>query len=94
MSDASRASVRSAAGMRIHSLVHAKCGCSSVGASSCSFSRDGSGEKVPVVCVVGVRDMESGVLSVRTRADGELGELVVDEVVDRLASAVESKGAF
>jgi threonyl-tRNA synthetase len=51
-------------------------------------------EKVPVVCVVGVRDMESGVLSVRTRADGELGELVVDEVVDRLASAVESKGAF
>ena len=50
--------------------------------------------KVPVVGVVGARDEEAGEVSVRTRADGELGALKVDELVERLAAAATSKGAF
>lgn len=41
-------------------------------------------DKVPVVCVVGARDIEAGVLSVRTYAAGELGTMAVDDVVGRL----------
>ena len=45
-------------------------------------------EKIPVVAVVGKREVEQQTLSVRSRKDGELGALTVAEVVEKLQSAV------
>jgi threonyl-tRNA synthetase len=50
--------------------------------------------KVPVVGVVGANEMESGTMSVRTRADGELGAMPVAEVVDRLLQSINTYQKF
>ncbi len=50
--------------------------------------------KVPVVGVVGANEMESGTMSVRTRADGELGAMPVAEVVDRLLKSINTYQNF
>ena len=48
-------------------------------------------EKIPVVAVVGKREVENRTLSVRTREAGDLGALSVNEVVSRLQTAIASK---
>lgn len=48
-------------------------------------------EKIPVVAVVGKREVEQQTLSVRTRKGGELGALTVAEVVEKLRSVVLEK---
>ncbi len=48
-------------------------------------------EKIPVVAVVGKREVENQTLSVRTREAGDLGTLSVNEVVNRLQTAIASK---
>ncbi|NRB07402.1 MAG: threonine--tRNA ligase [Richelia sp.] len=48
-------------------------------------------EKIPVVAVVGKREVENQTLSVRTREEGNLGTLSVNEVVSRLQTAIASK---
>jgi threonyl-tRNA synthetase len=50
--------------------------------------------KIPVVGVVGANEMESGTMSVRTRADGELGAMPVTEVMDRLLQAINTYQKF
>jgi threonyl-tRNA synthetase len=45
-------------------------------------------EKIPVVAVVGKREMENQNLSVRTRKAGELGALSINETVTHLQSAI------
>jgi threonyl-tRNA synthetase len=50
--------------------------------------------KIPVVGVVGANEMESGTMSVRTRADGELGAMPVTEVIDRLLQAINTYQKF
>jgi threonyl-tRNA synthetase len=50
--------------------------------------------KIPVVGVVGANEMESGTMSVRTRADGELGAMPVAEVVDRLLKSINNYEKF
>ena len=45
-------------------------------------------EKIPVVAVVGKREVEQQTLSVRSRQDGELGALTVAEVVEKMQLAV------
>jgi threonyl-tRNA synthetase len=50
--------------------------------------------KVPVVGVVGANEMESGTMSVRTRADGELGAMPVAEVVERLLQSINTYQKF
>lgn len=45
-------------------------------------------EKIPVVAVVGKKEVENNTLSVRTRKAGDLGGLTVDEVVKRLQEAI------
>jgi len=42
-------------------------------------------EKIPVVAVIGKREVESGMLSVRTRKEGELGTLSVAELVEKMS---------
>ncbi|QFS51261.1 threonine--tRNA ligase [Nostoc sphaeroides] len=48
-------------------------------------------EKLPVVAVVGKKEVENQNLSVRTRQSGDLGVLNIDELLHRLREAIISK---
>jgi threonyl-tRNA synthetase len=52
--------------------------------------RNAEKEKIPVMAVVGAKEMESNSLSVRVRAGGdkELGAIPVPQVIDRLQAAI------
>ncbi|MDJ1183472.1 threonine--tRNA ligase [Roseofilum casamattae] len=56
--------------------------------------RNAEKEKVPIMSVVGAKEMESGGLNIRTRDRGELGELPLSEVIERMVEAIASKGDF
>jgi threonyl-tRNA synthetase len=47
-------------------------------------------EKIPVMAVVGAKEVESNTISVRTRKNGELGAIAVAEVVDKMQQAVNN----
>jgi threonyl-tRNA synthetase len=50
--------------------------------------RNAEKDKIPVMAVVGAKEVEANALSIRTRASGELGSIPVIEVVERLKSAI------
>ncbi len=50
--------------------------------------------KVPVMGIIGAKEVEAQAISVRTRASGELGSMPVDEVVAKLSEAIGSHGTF
>jgi len=56
--------------------------------------RNAEKDKIPVMCVVGAKEVEANSLNVRTRASGELGAISVDEVIGRLQAAISSYGDF
>ncbi|MBF1999726.1 MAG: threonine--tRNA ligase [Synechococcales cyanobacterium C42_A2020_086] len=56
--------------------------------------RNAEKEKIPVMAVVGAKELESNALSIRTRAAGELGSLPVAEVIERLKTAILHYGEF
>ena len=56
--------------------------------------RNAEKAKIPVMAVVGAKEQEANALSIRTRADGELGVLSVDEVTERLVAAISNHAAF
>lgn len=56
--------------------------------------RNAEKDKIPVMCVVGAKEVEANSLNVRTRASGELGAILVDEVIGRLQAAISSYGDF
>ena len=56
--------------------------------------RNGEKGKIPVMAIVGAKEYEANALSIRTRAEGELGAIPVDEVVERLEQAIASHGSF
>lgn len=56
--------------------------------------RNGEKAKIPVMAVVGAKEMESNSLSIRTRASGELGTMALDEVIDRLKEAIVNYSNF
>lgn len=49
--------------------------------------RNGEKEKIPVMAIIGAKEVESNCLSIRTRASGELGAIPVIEVTQRLVEA-------
>ena len=53
--------------------------------------RNAETQKVPVMGIVGAREVQARSLNVRTRKGGELGALPVDEVVARIEQAVADK---
>ena len=53
--------------------------------------REAQLEKVPYMLIVGAKEVESGTVSVRSRRDGELGSLTVDEFVAKAVKEVETK---
>ncbi len=56
--------------------------------------RNAEKDKIPVMAVVGAKEVESNALSIRTRAEGELGSLEIATVIDRLVNANETNGNF
>jgi threonyl-tRNA synthetase len=50
--------------------------------------------KIPVMAVVGAKEVENNALNIRTRASGELGEISVAEVVERLKIANRDRANF
>ncbi|QLE55503.1 threonine--tRNA ligase [Nostoc sp. TCL26-01] len=56
--------------------------------------RNAEKDKIPVMAVVGAKEVETNSLSVRTRASGELGAISVDEVVDKLKGAIANYSNF
>ncbi len=53
--------------------------------------RDGRNDLVPYLAVVGVKEAESRTVALRSRKDGELGELPLEEVIRRLTEEVTTK---
>ena len=56
--------------------------------------RNAEKQKIPVMAVVGDKELESNSLSIRTRASGELGALPLSEVTERLTNAIASHTNF
>ena len=53
--------------------------------------RDAQLEKIPVMLVVGAKEVETGTVSYRDRIDGDRGALPLAEVVRLLRSEIDSK---
>jgi threonyl-tRNA synthetase len=56
--------------------------------------RNGETQKIPVMAVVGAKEMETNSLSIRTRASGDLGAITVGEVAEKLQNAINNHGNF
>ncbi|MGK7896993.1 MAG: threonine--tRNA ligase, partial [Xenococcus sp. (in: cyanobacteria)] len=56
--------------------------------------RNAEKQKIPVMAVVGDKELESNSLSIRTRASGELVALPVTEVMERLTNAIANHSDF
>ena len=56
--------------------------------------RNAEKQKIPVMAVVGDKELESHSLNIRTRASGELGAIAVDGVIDKLTNAIANHTNF
>ncbi|AFY78069.1 MAG: threonine--tRNA ligase [Hydrococcus sp. C42_A2020_068] len=56
--------------------------------------RNAEKQKIPVMAVVGAKEVESNTLNIRTRASGELGELAVATVIEKLMAAIRDRANF
>lgn len=52
--------------------------------------RNAEQQRVPIMAVVGMKEMESGKLAIRSRKLGDLGSFGVDELLDELSTCVEN----
>ena len=51
-------------------------------------------DKIPIVSVVGKREVEEQTLSVRSRQDGDLGAIAITELQEKMHQVIHSKGLF
>jgi len=51
-------------------------------------------DKIPVMAIVGAKEVEANSLSIRTRLSGELGAIAVDQVIARLKEAIDNFADF
>ena len=56
--------------------------------------RNAEKAKVPIMAVVGAKELEANALNIRTRAQGELGALPVAEVIERVTGAIAARDDF
>ncbi len=56
--------------------------------------RNAEKAKIPVMAVVGAKEVESNTLSIRTRAAGELGTIPVAEVLEKMENAIANQENF
>jgi threonyl-tRNA synthetase len=53
--------------------------------------REAQLEKVPYMLVAGDKDIEQGVVSVRSRKDGDIGQMKLDELISMLKEEIDTK---
>ncbi|WP_077533421.1 threonine--tRNA ligase [Massiliimalia massiliensis] len=53
--------------------------------------REAQLEKVPYMIVAGDKDIENGVISVRSRKDGDIGQMKLEELIAKLTEEIEKK---
>ena len=53
--------------------------------------REATKEKVPYMLVLGDKEVEDGVVAVRSRKDGDLGTMTPDEVLGKLLMEIATK---
>ena len=56
--------------------------------------RNAEKQKIPVMAVVGAKEVESNTLSIRTRASGELGAIPVSEVIEKMKNAISDRAKY
>ncbi|MFH7241578.1 MAG: threonine--tRNA ligase [Spirulina sp.] len=56
--------------------------------------RNAEKAKVPIMAVIGAKEVEANALSIRTRAQGELGSIPVSEVLERVTQAIRKREDF
>jgi len=56
--------------------------------------RNAETQKIPIMSVIGAKELESNSLSVRTRASGELGMISVTEVLEKIQAAIANHTNF
>ncbi len=56
--------------------------------------RNAEKSKIPVMAVVGAKEVESNSLSIRTRAAGELGSIAVAEAIEKMKTAIVDRTHF
>jgi threonyl-tRNA synthetase len=56
--------------------------------------RNAETQKIPIMAVVGAKEVESNQLSIRSRASGELGTLAIEDVIAKLQSAIAHHDRF
>ena len=56
--------------------------------------RNAEKQKIPVMAVVGAKEVEANTLSIRTRASGELGAIPIAEVIEKLKNAIANHSNF
>ena len=53
--------------------------------------REGRLDLVPYLAVVGAKEAENGSVALRSRKEGELGETLLDDVIQRLGEEVKAR---
>lgn len=53
--------------------------------------REARNERTPYICIIGEREAEAGLLTVRSSKAGELGEMKVEELQEKLLKEIENK---
>lgn len=56
--------------------------------------RNAEKQKIPVMSIVGDKEVEENTLSIRTRASGELGAIAVEEVIRKLQHSISEHSNF
>ncbi|PKI64214.1 hypothetical protein CRG98_015401 [Punica granatum] len=56
--------------------------------------RNSEKQKIPLMAVVGPKEVETGTVTVRSRFAGELGNMSVDDFISTIRSATENRGSF
>ncbi|MEM6252491.1 MAG: threonine--tRNA ligase [Cyanobacteria bacterium P01_D01_bin.156] len=56
--------------------------------------RNSEKAKIPVMAVIGAKEVENNSLSIRTRQEGDLGAIAVSDVITRLKTALDNHGYF
>ncbi len=56
--------------------------------------RNAEKQKIPIMAVVGAKEVESNTLNIRTRASGELGAIAVTEVITKVTDAIKNYTNF
>lgn len=56
--------------------------------------RNAEMQRIPLMAVVGPKEVEMQTVTIRSRFGGELGTLTIDDFINRIKSATENRTSF